>query len=566
MLKNLRLGQVLIETGYLTSEQLDEALEYQKNSTTKKMLGDVLVELGYITEENKLKALSQRLNVQIIDFEQIKSTIEAISLVSKETAERLVLVPLRLEQNGLIVATDNPLNYYGFEDLEAETGKQVVPVLASREDVLEAIQRNYVNKSMLSAIDDVHKEFSDGDIDEVSESFQQMMDRVDSSPVVKLVNTIIVQSYSMRASDIHVEPCQKNIRIRFRVDGDLMEAMVLNTSVQVPLTTRFKIIAGLDIAERRVPQDGRFSQLIGGKNVNFRMSTLPSIFGEKIVIRILGDNEVAVVRAQELGMQQENYSKFERLIRNPNGVILVTGPTGSGKTTTIYSALNELARPDVNVVTIEDPVEKYIKNVTQVHINPKAGLTFAAGLRSIMRQDPDIIMVGEVRDQETANIAAQAAITGHLVLTTVHTNDAASAFMRLIDMGVEPYIVASSVIGVVSQRLIKMICEDCKTEYIPSSEELLHWDKSRTMPAKFYHGVGCPSCNHSGYKGRTAVHEIILVDGGVRQLIMQHASSQDIKKLARVSGFTDLKDNLMNMVEQGKTTLEQMIKIANYVE
>lgn len=566
MLKNLRLGQVLIEAGYLTPEQLDEALEFQKNSATKKMLGDVLVELGYITEENKLKALSQRLNVQIIDFEQIKSTIEAISLVSRETAERLTIIPIKLESNQLIVATDNPLNYYGFEELEAETGKQVVPILASREDVQEAIKRNYVNKTMLSAIDDVHKEFSDDYDDDVSDSFQQMMDRVDSSPVVKLVNTIIIQAYSMRASDIHVEPCQKNIRIRFRIDGDLMEAMVLNTSVQVALTTRFKIISGLDIAERRIPQDGRFSQLIGNKNVNFRMSTLPSVFGEKIVIRILGDNEVAIVRAHELGMINENYEKFEKLIQSPNGVLLITGPTGSGKTTTIYSALNELAKPDVNVVTIEDPVEKYIKNVTQVHINPKSGLTFAAGLRSIMRQDPDIIMVGEVRDKETANIAAQAAITGHLVLTSVHTNDAASAFMRLIDMGVEPYIVASSVIGVVAQRLIKVICEECKTEYIPSSEELLHWDQKRPMPRTFYHGAGCQNCNHSGYKGRTAVHEIILVDGGLRKLIMEHASSQDIKKLARVSGFTDLKDNLMDLVEQGVTTLEQMIKITNSVE
>lgn len=566
MLKNLRLGQVLIDAGYLTQEQLDEALEYQKNSATKKMLGDVLVELGYITEENRLKALSQRLNVQIMQFDQLKSTIEAISIVSKETAERLTAIPLRVDQNTLIVATDNPLNYYGFEELETQTGKQVVPALASREDIQEAIKRNYVNKTMINAIDDVHREYNDGAESQISDSFQQMMDRVDSSPVVKLVNTIVAQAFSMRASDIHVEPCQKNIRIRFRIDGDLMEAMVLNTSVQVALTTRLKIIGGLDIAERRVPQDGRFSQMVGNKNVNFRMSTLPSVFGEKVVIRILGDNEVNIVKARELGMNDTNYHKFNRLINNPNGVILVTGPTGSGKTTTIYSALHELARPDVNVVTIEDPVEKYIKNVTQVHINPKAGLTFAAGLRSIMRQDPDIIMVGEVRDQETAVIAAQAAITGHLVLTTVHTNDAASAFMRLVDMGVEPYIVASSVIGVVSQRLIKVVCEECKTEYIPTSEELLHWGKDRDMPAKFYHGAGCNNCNHTGYRGRMAVHEIIILDAGIRKLIMDQASSQEIKKLAKLDGFTDLKENMMDLIAQGKTTFEQMIKVANYLD
>lgn len=566
MLKNLRLGQVLIETGYLTEQQLEEALEFQKNSSTKKMIGDVLVEMGFITEEDRLLALSKRLNVRIMEFDQLKSTMEAISLVPKAVAERLTAIPLRVDQNNLIVATDNPLNYYGFEELETLTGKQIVPALASKIDVEEALKRNYVNKTMISAIDDVHREYTGDEDSQMSESFQQMMDRVDSSPVVKLVNTIVIQASSMRASDIHVEPCQTNVRIRFRIDGDLMEAMVLNTTVLVPLTTRFKIMGGLDIAERRVPQDGRFSQMIGNKNINFRISTLPSVFGEKIVIRILGDNAINIVQARELGMSDSNYQKFERLIANPNGVIMVTGPTGSGKTTTIYSALHEVARPDVNVVTIEDPVEKYIKNVTQVHINTKAGLTFAAGLRSIMRQDPDIIMVGEVRDQETAVIAAQAAITGHLVLTTIHTNDASSAFMRLIDMGVEPYIVASSVIGVVSQRLIKVVCEECKTEYTPTNEELIHWGNERPMPEKFYHGVGCKSCNHTGYKGRTAVHEIILVTPELRALIMNHASAQDVKKKAKEQGFTDLKENLMDLIEQGKTTFEQMIKVANFLE
>lgn len=566
MLKNLRLGQVLIETGYITEQQLEEALEYQKNSSMKKMLGDVLVELGYITEEDRLKALSTRMNVRIMDFDQLKSTIEAISLVPREIAERLMVIPLRVDQNNLVLATDNPLNYYGFEELETLTGKQVVPALASKADVEEAIKRNYVNKTMISAIDDVHREYTGETDTNVSESFQQMMDRVDSSPVVKLANTIVIQACSMRASDIHIEPCQNNIRIRFRIDGDLMEAMVLNTTVLVPITTRFKIMGGLDIAERRVPQDGRFSQTVGNKNINFRISTLPSVFGEKIVVRILGDNAINIVQAKELGMSESNYQKFEKLLANPNGIIMVTGPTGSGKTTTIYSALHELSRPDVNVVTIEDPVEKYIKNVTQVHINTKAGLTFAAGLRSIMRQDPDIIMVGEVRDQETAVIAAQAAITGHLVLTSIHTNDAASAFMRLIDMGVEPYIVASSVIGVVSQRLVKVICEDCKTEYTPSVEELLQWSTDRPMPEKFYHGAGCKNCNHTGYRGRTAVHEIIMVSPDLRNLIMKHASAQDIKRKAKEYGFTDLKENLMDLIVQGRTTMEQMIKVANFIE
>lgn len=571
MIKNLKLGEILIEAGYITEEQLSEALAYQKSSETKKMLGDALIELGFITEEDKMQALSRRLNIQIVYGEQLKSSIEAIALVPKELAERLMLIPLKVEQDSILVATDNPLNYYGFDELEAETGKRVAALLAAKTDIQEAIERNYANQNMFSTIHDAQIEYSgteNGMEEETSESFQQMMERVDSSPVVKLVNTIIQQAVNMRASDIHIEPRKGNINIRYRIDSDLMEAMVLNTNVLVPLVTRFKIMSEMDIAEKRIPQDGRFQQNIGGKNMNFRISTMPTIYGEKIVIRILGDNQINIVRATELGMSDENYQKFQRLIENPNGILLVTGPTGSGKTTTLYSALNEIAVPEVNAVTIEDPVEKYVPNVTQVQVNPKAGLTFATGLRALLRQDPDIIMVGEVRDQETASIAARAAVTGHLVLTTVHTNDAASAFMRLIDMGVEPYMVASSVIGVVSQRLVKMICEDCKEEYEPPEEELLQWDTSyRPLPAKFYHGRGCPKCNQSGYRGRAAVHEIIMMDSKIRSLVMKNAPSQEIKRVAaEEGGYTDLKQNLMDIVAQGKTTLQQMIKVANFLD
>lgn len=570
MIKNLKLGEILQEAGYITEEQLAQALAYQKSSETKKMLGDALIELGFITEEDKMQALSKRLNIQIVPAERLKSSIEAIALVPREMAEGLLLVPLKIEQDTLFVATDNPLNYYGLGDLEAETGKRVVALLAAKTDVIEAIERNYANQNMFSTIHDAQREYSTGDgmEEEISESFQQMMERVDSSPVVKLVNTIIQQAVNMRASDIHIEPRKGNINIRYRIDSDLMEAMVLNTNVLVPLVTRFKIMSELDIAEKRVPQDGRFSQNIGGKNVNFRISTMPSVYGEKIVIRILGDNQINIVKATELGMTEANYKKFHRLFSNPNGVILVTGPTGSGKTTTLYSALNEIAVPEVNAVTIEDPVEKYVPNVTQVQVNPKAGLTFAAGLRALMRQDPDIIMVGEVRDQETASIAARAAVTGHLVLTTVHTNDAASAFMRFIDMGVEPYMVASSVIGVVSQRLVKLICEDCREEYQPPEEDLLQWDTSyRPLPTKFYHGAGCPNCNHTGYKGRAAVHEIIVMNSTIRSLVMKNASSQEIKEAAQqTEEFADLKQNLMDLVAEGRTTLKQMIKVANFLD
>lgn len=569
MTRNLKLGEILIEENYITQEQLDSALEYQKNSIEKKLLGDALIELGYITEEDKMSALSRRLNVRIMTFDQLKSSIEAIAIVSKETAKRLSLIPLQVERDNLLVATDNPLNYYGIADLEAETGKKVVALLASKQNVYDAIEKNYANQNMFSTINDAQREYKtvDNSGEDTSESFQQMMERVDSSPVVKLVNTILMQAVGMRASDIHIEPRKNNINIRYRIDSDLIEVMLLDTNVLLPLITRFKIISELDIAEKRIPQDGRFSQIIGNKTVNFRISTLPTVFGEKIVIRILGDNLINVIKAEELGMSDDNYKKFKRLIAHSNGVILVTGPTGSGKTTTIYSAIHEIAKPEVNVVTVEDPVEKYLPNITQVQVNQKSGLTFAAGLRSIMRQDPDIIMVGEIRDQETASIAARAAITGHLVLTSVHTNDAASAFMRLVDMGVEPYMVASSVIGVVSQRLVKTICEDCIEEYEPLEEELIFWDDSvLKKPDRFYHGRGCSECNNTGYKGRRAVHEVITMTPKIRQLIMRNASSQEIKLEAMESGFKDLRSNLMELVFKGKTTLEQMIKITNFLD
>lgn len=571
MQKNLKLGEVLLETGYITEEQLNEALEYQKSSMTGKMLGDVLSELGFITEEDKIKALSKRLNVRIMKPEQMKSGVEAIAMVPKETAEQQGLVPIQVQGENLLVVTDNPLNYYGFEELEALTGKKVVAMLAAKKDVEEAIERNYSNQNMFNTINDAQKEYSTaGGMEETaaSESFQQMMERVDSSPVVKLVNTIITQAVNMSASDIHIEPQKNNVNIRYRIDSDLVEAMVLNTNVLIPLITRLKIISELDIAEKRVPQDGRFSQIIGGKSVNFRISTLPSIYGEKVVIRILGDNLIQIVQAKELGMKESNYLNFKRLISNPNGVVLVTGPTGSGKTTTMYSALSEIAKPEVNVVTIEDPVEKQIPGVTQVQVNPKAGLTFAAGLRSIMRQDPDIILVGEIRDQETAEIVTRAAITGHLVLSTVHTNDAASAFMRLIDMGVEPYMVASSVIGVVSQRLVKTICPDCKETYTPPEEERLQWDETyRPLPPVFYHGKGCIKCNHTGYRGRMAIHEIILINSKIRQMVLQNVTAQKIKEAAMEDeSFQDLKGNIMDLIVEGKTTLEQMIKVCNFLE
>ncbi|MGN0347887.1 MAG: GspE/PulE family protein [Lachnospiraceae bacterium] len=563
----LRLGEVLVAGGYITEEQLNQALELQKNGTQRKMLGDTLIDMGLIDEDQILAELSKQLGVQILPLEKLTSSAEVIATIPREIATKLSLVPLSIDNGRLNVATDNPLNYYGFKDLEDMIGKEIYPFLAKKEHIQIAIEQNYANKSMFNVVNEANQIYDqqEEDVREQSETYQQMMDRVDSSPVVKLTNTILTQAVSMGASDIHVEPKQNNIIVRFRIDGDLMEVMVLNSSIHQSLVTRMKIMSGLDIAEKRVPQDGRFSMEMGAKVVSFRISTLPSVYGEKVVIRILGDNKVDVVPVTELGMLEENFRKLDKLIHNPNGVILVTGPTGSGKTTTIYSALNEVAKPNVNVVTIEDPVEKVMDNITQVHINTKAGITFAKGLRAIMRQDPDIIMVGEIRDEETATIAAQAAITGHLVLSTIHTNDAASTFMRLIDMGVEPYVVASSVIGIIAQRLVKTICPDCKEEYTPSQEDVLNWGKGE-MPKILYRGKGCKRCNYTGYRGRCAVHEIIVVNHEIRNLIMDRASAQKVKAMAEEFGFTDMEYNAKRLIFEGRTTIEEMRKVINFLQ
>lgn len=564
-MKKILLGETLLEGGYITEEQLEKALMIQKNSEKKRMLGEVLIDLGYVREEEILSELSIQLHVPVLNMEQLTPTAEVIATIPQETAVRLNLIPLDIEGDSLYVATDNPLNYYGFQELEEQIGKQIVPYLAKKKDISIAIEQAYANKSLFNVVNEANqlygREYQERD---QSETYQEMMDRIDSSPVVKLVNSILTQAVTMQASDIHIEPKQNNVLVRFRIDGDLMEVMVLNAAIHTSLVTRFKIISSLDIAEKRVPQDGRFSMDMGTKEMNFRISTLPSVYGEKLVIRILGDNKVDLIPLPMLGMKEADYEKFTRLIHNPNGVILVTGPTGSGKTTTIYSALDEIARPNVNVVTVEDPVEKTMDNLTQVHINVKAGVTFANGLRAIMRQDPDIIMVGEIRDRETAVVAAQAAITGHLVMSTIHTNDAPSAFMRLIDMGAEPYVVASSVIGVVAQRLVKLICEDCKEEYQPTDNELRYWDSN--MKPRFYKGKGCSKCNHTGYKGRTAVYEIVTVNSEIRSLIMEQASAQRIKAEAVKNGFTDMKYNAMELVWEGRTTLEEMRKVINFLE
>ena len=558
-MKNLPLGQVLVEAGFLTPEKLDEALALQKEKGGR--LGDLLVENGYVTEHNLMLALQQRLEVPFVDLEEERIDRAAVQLVPRELAQKYSLIPLRVQGGELTVATNNPLDFYAFGELGLVTGMQIVPVLATKRDLNDAIHRCYAQQGAESALEEFNREYEDVADPIRGEDYSDMLERVEGAPVVRLLNSIVAQAYHMRASDIHVEPGKQNVSVRFRVDGELIEAMLLNSSVHVSLITRLKILSGIDIGERRVPQDGRFSADVDGKAVNLRVSTLPTVYGEKAVLRIMGDNTLDIVDVRDTGISAENYARLEELMRSPNGIILVTGPTGSGKSTTIYAVLHQLSTPNVNVVTIEDPVEKLVDGISQVQINPKAGLTFASGLRSILRQDPDIIMIGEIRDVETARIAARAAITGHRVLTTIHTNDAASTFMRLVDMGVEPYIVASAVVGVVSQRLVRLVCPHCKREYEPDEKELSLWEWPR--PKTFYRGSGCAHCNFTGYLGRTAIHEVVPMRHELSQLVVQRASVQES---IRALGGRFLKDNLADLVREGKTTLAEYLRVTYNIE
>lgn len=564
MLKNVRIGQLLVDDGYITDEQVASALAEQKKMPGKR-LGEVLVELGYVSETQLLEALQRQMHVDIIDLETYPVSIEAVRLIPEAFAQKHNVLPVRMEGGALTVATNDPLNFQLFEEMSLLSQHQVLPVLAYKQAIAQAIAKYYAQYSVDAALEDVNRQFDLAALEEMrGDDYVEMMGRVENSPVVKLVNKIIAQAYRMRASDIHIEPSEENVKVRMRVDGDLIEVMLLNPVVHVSLVTRVKIMAGMDIAERRVPQDGRFSMDIEDKELNIRASTLPTVYGEKIVIRLLGDNTVSTMKIAELGMNPHNYALFTRLMKSPNGVILVTGPTGSGKTTTVYAMLSELNTPSVNLISIEDPVEKIIRGVNQVQINDKAGLSFASCLRSVLRQDPDIVMVGEIRDGETAEIASRAAITGHLVLTTVHTNDAASTFMRLVDMGVEPYMVASAIKGVVAQRLVKLICPYCKREYIPDAFELDFWEGEK--PEHFYTGDGCAHCNYTGYMGRTSIHEIIIVNPPLRELILEHATSQAIKDAAHKEGTWFLKDSLMELVREGRTTMKELIRTTYQME
>ncbi len=556
-MKNIPIGQILVENGFLTEEQLQEALRRQKESGGKK-LGDMLLELGYVSETQLAHALSIRLKVPFIDLTTTKIDIEAVKKIPEDISKKNCCVAFAMNGQRLTVATDDPINFYIFEELKVISGMEIHAMLATKSAINETINKAYSQQTVSNAMDELNKEYSGA---EMSAEELESGERVDNAPIVKLVNTIVETSFHMNASDIHIEPFKDRTRIRLRVDGELIEQMNVKPAVHNSLITRIKILGGMNIAEKRIPLDGRFGMTIDGTNLDVRVSTIPTVYGEKCVIRLLSTADEKTRKITDLGMTLYNYEMFKQIIRCPHGVMLVTGPTGSGKSTTLYATLGELSKPNVNIVTVEDPCEKKIDGINQVQINAKAGLTFAAALRSILRQDPDVVMVGEIRDGETADIAIRAAITGHLVLSTLHTNDAASTILRLIDMGVAPYMVATSLIGIIAQRLVKLLCPDCKEKVTltePADLRLVGKDQ----PVEIYqaHRGGCRTCHNTGFKGRTAIHEIIVTTNDIKELISHDATAEEIGNQAVKNGTRLLRDNVAEMVLAGTTTLDELVK------
>jgi type IV pilus assembly protein PilB len=549
-----RLGDLLLQKNEITLEQLNDALKSQSGSGKK--IGEILVEKGYVTEQIILRTLSEQLGISIVNLDNYHISIDATKLISEKLAKRTNAIPIKVINDKIIVAMSEPLNIFDIEDIEMESGKKAEIVLSSKTQIAMAIEKFMGRRSAEKAVEDFNREnLANEDFDAINEETDV---NVSNSPVVRLINSLIRQALKMGASDIHIEPLEDRLRVRVRVDGDLQEVLTPSKHTQSAIITRVKIMGGMNIAEKRLPQDGRIEIKIDDSVVDLRISVLPTVYGEKIVMRLLDRNNFLKGK-EELGFTRENMELFDTILEAPNGVILVTGPTGSGKTTTLYASLNELNKINKNIITVEDPVEYKIEGINQVQVNTKAGLLFSTGLRSILRQDPDIIMVGEIRDEETAEIAVRAAITGHLVITTLHTNDATSTIMRLQDMGIKPFLVAASVRGIVAQRLVKRICTNCKTEYRASDIEkaLLGINTDLTLNR----GKGCPKCYYSGYSGRIAIHEILKIDKSVREAIQSGKSADEISAVGEKSGMKSLKDNCRELVLNGVTTIEEYSQV-----
>ena len=556
--KEKRIEIILIRLGLLSEQDLMKAAAEKKKNPNKTM-GEILREKEIISPFDYVRALGIKHNLPLVNLAAQKIGLKVLNYIPEETARKHGIVPVHETEYRLYIATSDPSDPILHEQIGQASGKQVSLLLATQTDIEAAIDQNYIQRSVNDIMKQIEDQFGEEEDDEEEQVFDLANDEK-SGAIVKAVGLILEQAYQKKASDIHIEPLEELIIVRLRVDGELVETMSFAKTAFSHLLSRMKVLGGLDIAEKRIPQDGRMTVLLLGEKVNMRISTLPVLYGEKIVIRLLGtSNSESIMDLEDLNMEEQSYSKLVKAMEAPNGILLVTGPTGSGKSTTVYSVLKRLAKPTINIITVEDPVEKMIPRINQVQVNQKAGLTFAAGLRSILRQDPDVIMIGEIRDNETAQIGSKAAVTGHLVIATMHTNDAASAFMRMMDMEVEPYIVASAVVGVVAQRLVKTICKYCKEEYTPEAEDLFDWEGE--TPEKFYRGRGCPMCNGGGYRGRQGVYEVINIDAQLKQMIVRQADDSELGAYLKQIGFKTLVDSAQELVKQGVTTLQEMKKI-----
>ena len=552
-----RLGDILVESGFLNATELAEVLSVQKE--TGKRLGEVIVESGLMSEFDILRAVSSQYNYPIIDLSGIDVDPKATALLTQRFCEDNVVFPIGFDGDNLVVAIDDPMNITIEDELQFQTGYQISLMLATHTSIIDAIKVHYGRENANKAAEELGTSLASDTLDDDSE----LSEAVNSAPVVKLVNSMIDYAIRSGSSDIHIEPLEDRVRVRIRIDGVMQEVMSNPISAKDAITTRIKILGGMNIAEKRIPQDGRITTVINGEDVDMRVSILPCVTGEKTVIRILAKNDANLNR-KYLGISDRNNEMIDKMIKVPQGIVLISGPTGSGKTTTLYTLLSEKNTDEVNIITVEDPVEIKIPGLNQCQVNVKAGMTFASGLRSILRQDPDIILVGEIRDGETAEIAMRAAITGHLVFSTIHTNDAVSSINRLVDMGLEPYMVSSALVGVVSQRLVRRICTNCRESYDPdiSDKQYLRLGEGQ----KLYRGKGCTECNEKGYKGRIAIHEIVIITMKMKALLEKRASEDDMRALAVTEGTQMLQDSARDLVLEGITTVSELNRVAYTID
>ena len=579
-----KIGELLLEHQDINEIQLETALEIQRRENG--LLGSIMIKEGFITKKQLYARLEEENGIPYFELEDVEIPENVIKLISRKIAQHNNLIPVEFENDVLKVAMSDPLNIYAIDDLRLATGLDIKPMFADLGLIEQSISKYYkldepekiIEEDEEETTEDLPIDFEE-EMEKVKEEIEIEVQRkeqaenttinisdVEDAPIVRMLNMIFKNAIDKGASDIHIEAYEDCVMVRFRIDGQLVEVMKHDKKLQQILVARVKIISGLNIAEKRLPQDGRVALKINKKNYDFRVSVLPTMFGEKVVIRIM-DKDGFNISKSGLGFFDDDLEKFDHILSHPHGIVLVTGPTGSGKSTTLYTALRELSKPNVNIMTVEDPVECTIRGINQVQVNQKAGLTFANALRSFLRQDPDIIMVGEIRDGETAEIAIRAAITGHLVLSTLHTNDAISSINRLIDMGIEPFLIASSLVGVLAQRLVRRLCPHCKEEYEPDEHEakLLRLDKAEEK-IKIYKAVGCPACNDTGYKGRIAVYEILTVSSELRDQIAHDHSAEALNKIAVDSGMNTLGESCSRVVKSGVTSLEEMMSVVTINE